>query len=309
MMATRRPGFTLIELTAVIAIIAVLIALLLPAVQAAREQARRTQCVNCLVQVGVAIASYEATNRMLPPGVIDTSDPVDDGPTGYRFGWLPRILPHLERRVIANHLNFDEGVHSDSQLTARLVTINFLVCPSDPLPPTAGGLVGALSLPKFGLSSFAACHNDVDAPISATNQGAFPLNGRIASEDLEDGLSSTILVGETRSGGGEMGWAVGSRASLRNTGIAIGQTNLPSIEALIPQVGGAKNPRILPPAPPIATSRAYPIVGGFGSYHPAGANFLFGDGSVHLVQRTVNPEVYRRLGNRRDGVPISVDQY
>ncbi len=193
-MPRRRPGFTLIELSAVVAIIAVLIALLLPAVQASREQARRTQCVNSLVQIGVALASYEATNRLLPPGVIDTRDPVDDGPSGYKFGWIAQVLPHLERRVVANNLNFAQGVHADCQETARLVVIGFLNCPSDsqrPFPTGAGINLGA-SLPRYGRSSFAGCHHHLDTPISASNQGAFPLNGRLASDDIEDGLGSDV---------------------------------------------------------------------------------------------------------------------
>ncbi len=309
-MTGRRRGFTLIELSAVVAIIAVMIALLLPAVQAAREQARRTQCVNSLVQIGVALASYEATHRVLPPGVIDARDPVDDGPSGYRFGWIARILPHLERRTIANNLNFAEGVHADSQITARLVSIGFLLCPSD--PQGRFGVAGAVitsNLPRFARSSYAACHHDLDAPISASNQGVFPLNGRIASDEIDDGLGQTFFVGETRSGGNEMGWAVGSRATLRNTGLPLNQTNLPPVDAMIPPAPDPADPTLAPPPTNLLPVGGYPVVGGFGSFHPQGANFLFGDGSVRLIKSTVNLEVYRRLGNRRDGMPISADQF
>ncbi len=305
-MNRRRRGFTLIELATVVAIISVLISLLLPAVQAAREQARRTQCVNNLTQLGVALASYEASNRFLPPGVIDSKDPVDDSPTGYRFGWVARLLPHLERRIVADHLNFSEGVMAESQLTARLTSMNVLICPSRSgfFAPTVG-----TNLPPFGRSSYAACHHDLDMPISQTNQGVFPLNGRISSDEIEDGLGQTIFIGETNSGGGEMGWAVGTRATLRNTGLALNETVLPSIDFLVPTLRGPIDPELEASAAAVVAGMNYPVVGGFGSVHPSGANFLFGDGSVRLVKSSINLDVYRRLGNRRDGNPVGDDQF
>ncbi len=104
-MIRRRGGFTMIELATVVAIIAVLIALLLPAVQSAREQARRTQCINNLIQIGVALWNYESTHEVLPPGVVNPTGPVDDRATGYHFGWITQILPYLEQRNLDHHLN------------------------------------------------------------------------------------------------------------------------------------------------------------------------------------------------------------
>src|SRR5262245_65740468 len=89
-----RRGFTLIELLVVIAIIAVLIALLLPAVQSAREAARRAQCCNNLMQMGIAIVNYESSHERLPPGVVNSTGPVLDVPKGYHFGWMTQILPY-----------------------------------------------------------------------------------------------------------------------------------------------------------------------------------------------------------------------
>src|SRR6476646_404760 len=96
---SREPrGFTLIELLVVIAIISVLIALLLPAVQSAREAARRSQCVNNLMQLGIALQSYESAHEVLPPGVVNETGPVLDQPKGYGFGWMVQILPYYELR-------------------------------------------------------------------------------------------------------------------------------------------------------------------------------------------------------------------
>src|SRR5437879_7893863 len=105
---TRKPrrrtrglgGFTLIELLVVISIIAVLIALLLPAVQAAREAARRTQCVNNLMQIGIAARNYEAAHEVLPAGVVNPTGPIVNKPNGYHFSWVTQLLPYLEQNNV-----------------------------------------------------------------------------------------------------------------------------------------------------------------------------------------------------------------
>src|SRR6516165_6794413 len=101
----RARAFTLIELLVVIAIIAVLISLLLPAVQSAREAARRAQCCNNLMQVGIAVQSYESSHEILPPGVVNETSPVLDVPKGYGFGWMTQVLPYLEMKNVYNHFN------------------------------------------------------------------------------------------------------------------------------------------------------------------------------------------------------------
>src|SRR4051812_39085560 len=96
-----RPGFTLIELLVVIAIISVLIALLLPAIQAAREAARRVQCVNNLMQIGIAVQNYESSHEILPPGVVDLAGPIQNVPKGYHASWMVQLLPYLEQKNVA----------------------------------------------------------------------------------------------------------------------------------------------------------------------------------------------------------------
>ncbi len=109
-------GFTLIELLVVIAIIAVLIALLLPAVQAVREAARRAQCLNCLMQLGLALQNYESSHEAFPPGVVNDTGPVLDQPKGYHYGWMVRILPYCEMRNIYNHFNLSLGLYEAQNL-------------------------------------------------------------------------------------------------------------------------------------------------------------------------------------------------
>src|SRR3954462_1508115 len=108
----RRGGFTLIELLVVIAIISVLIALLLPAVQAAREAARRVQCVNNLMNLGIALQNYESSYELLPPGVVDVAGPIQNVPRGYHASWLLQLLPFLEQGTVAKRFDDRVGVYA-----------------------------------------------------------------------------------------------------------------------------------------------------------------------------------------------------
>jgi prepilin-type N-terminal cleavage/methylation domain-containing protein/prepilin-type processing-associated H-X9-DG protein len=329
-MVRHRSGFTMIELVVVVAIISVLIALLLPAVQSAREAARRTQCTNNLTQLGIAIENYEATNLVLPPGVVDRVGPVVETPTSYQFGWICQILPYLEQKTVYKRLDFASGIYTTNNLTARSVTMYVLLCPSDGRRSGWGNRVqnfgvgpsnaALMSLPDPASTAYAACHNDVEAPIDANNNGVFFLNSRVRLDEIEDGLAHTIFLGEKTTPGDELGWASGTRATLRNTGTPINQTFLdPSnLTLFLADLAGVDRPANAnenvpapdPNSPPAAPVALGPIpVGGFGSSHPLGANFLFGDGSVHFLRTTMNARVFRLLGNRRDGEPIGDDRF
>ena len=130
--SSRASAFTLIELLVVIAIISVLIALLLPAVQAAREAARRAQCFNNLMQLGIALQNYESPHEVFPPGVVNLTGPILDQPKGYHFGWLVQILPYCEMRNIYNHFNYKVGLYDTQNLTNRTNLVRGFLCPSDP---------------------------------------------------------------------------------------------------------------------------------------------------------------------------------
>lgn len=295
----RRGGFTLIELLVVIAIIGALIALLLPAVQATREQTRRLQCVQNLTQLGLALHQYESSHEIFPPGVVDAPKaPITDHVVGYHFGWITRILPYLDERNLYNSLNFDVGVYDRSNATARLTSLGLLSCPSDPTPRhilwSDDQRLGIPSGPPIGLSngafddvasSYAACHHSREAPIAFDNNGMFFLNGSVRLDDVQDGLAHTIFAGEVlRKGDVTLGWSSGTRATLRNTGTRI------------------NHPMVGPPPNPL-------WVGGFGGSHQGGANMLLGDGSVKFLKETINKEVYRRLGSRADGEIVDASAY
>ena len=296
-----RKAFTMIELFFVITIIAVLIALLLPAIQSSREIARRVQCSKNLMQIGLALGNYASAHKVLPPGVVNDKGPISGLPAGYHFGWAAQILPYLELTTLYHQFDFKEGVYAERTHTMREHRISVFQCPSDGRP---------------GLMSYAACHHDVEAPIDADNHGVFFLNSHVSYADITDGPASTILVGEFMQGSSALGlgWAVGSRSSLRNTGWRI---NIPDPFPATPGGAAASPFTSSPYGATLAEVEAQikdgqipaSYVGGFSSHHQGGANFLFGDGSVRRLTERINPHVYRSLGHRADGNLISADEY
>ncbi|WP_422930347.1 DUF1559 domain-containing protein [Singulisphaera sp. PoT] len=292
-------GFTLIELLVVIAIIAVLIALLLPAVQAAREAARRAQCVNNLMQLNIALQNYESANEVLPPGVVDAKSPIVNAPKGYHISWAARILPYIERKNIYNNLNFKVGAYATENSTAGSMIITTFMCPSD---SGRGRVAGG-----GGVNNYAACYNDVEAPIANDNNGVFFLNSSTSHDEIPDGSSSTIFLSEKAQMPSDLGWLSGTGSTLRNTSTppsysraSLGLATPPA--APLPP-GGPDDPTDPEAAPPAVA------IGGFGSSHPGGANFAFGDGSVRFIKSSISMPIFHYLGNRADGQMISDDTY
>lgn len=281
-------GFTLVELLVVIAIIGILIALLLPAVQAAREAARRSQCLNNLAQLAIALHHYEGSYESLPPGVVDAKGPIRSEPVGYHMSWLVQILPFIDDGATFRHVDFSVGVYHPKNDPVRKVLRPYMVCPSDSrIYPGAGE--------KRGTNNYAGCHHHVEAPIDAGNQGVLFLNSRISTRDIPDGSSFTLLVGEKRIGDADLGWMSGTRATLRNTGTPINKTAEPGVPSDARSAGAGSNAD----EKPLTDNPLY--VGGFGSYHPGGVNFALVDGSVRFLSETIDKSVYESLGNRADG--------
>ncbi len=290
--AGKPRGFTLIELLVVIAIIAVLIALLLPAVQQAREAARRTTCKNNLMQISLAIQNYEMAFEVLPAGVFNQTGPINNEPVGYHMGWLPQIMPFLEQQILYRSTDFKQSIYAQENQQVRKAPVPVLWCPSD---PKHGKLTKSKDENNIEIyqTNYAACYNSVDAPIDVANTGVMFLNSSISYDQITDGSSNTIFIGEQLFDDSDLGWMSGTRASLRNTS---------SINASYPETGGGNDSHVQSAAEE-NTQPVDPLlkVGGFGSYHLGGANFGFGDGRVIFLSENTDTSLFEQLGNRADG--------
>jgi prepilin-type N-terminal cleavage/methylation domain-containing protein len=303
----RSSGFTLIELLVVIAIIAVLLSLLLPAVQQAREAARRTQCKNNLMQLGVALNNYMMAHGVLPPGTQNDKGPIvskEDG--GYHMSWMAQILPYIEQQNAYDMIDFTQSVYAKVNLPVRQHFISIFRCPTDPSPSQSG----------VGMTSYCGIHNDFEAPIDVDQNGVLFLNSSIDYDQIRDGSSNTLYVVEAAlSTGADLGWMSGTRSSLRN------------LVVLKPGASATTSPTSAPSTPPksedfyslhnTAMSNGYlnftqlgkevgtegnrEFVGGASSYHTGGFHGLMGDGAVRFISNSVRPLTLRNLANRRDG--------
>jgi prepilin-type N-terminal cleavage/methylation domain-containing protein/prepilin-type processing-associated H-X9-DG protein len=279
--APRGPrGFTLVELLVVIAIIGVLVALLLPAVQAAREAARRTACLNNVTQLNLAIHNFEFHFESLPPGVTNADGPIRNEPKGTHVSWIVKILPYLEQNALAKNFDQAAGAYADANAPVRAAQISATQCPSSPVP-------NANEAATVARSSYAGCHHDAEAPIDKDNHGLLFLNSKVHYSDIFDGTSMTIMLSEALTSRDGLGWVSGTRATLRNTSV---------IES-----GG---PYLAQPAasPADASEKSGSLfVGGFGSYHPGGVNVGLADGSTRFISQNTDKQLLRQLGNRADG--------
>jgi prepilin-type N-terminal cleavage/methylation domain-containing protein len=266
-----RHGFTLIELLVVIAIIAVLVALLLPAVNAAREAARMTQCKNNIRQIGLAALLYEGTYHTLPTGWISEGDTNEPG-----WGWAALLLPYLEEEAIVDrHIHLSLPIADPSHAAARLSVVATYTCPSDPTPVVVPLLrEDSSKLFDIARANYAGMFGTREIEDDPDNgDGILFRNSRIRLKDIVDGLSKTIMVGERSSRLGHTIWsgvvAEADEAASRIVGSTDHQPN--------------------------SVANHFDD---FSSHHPTGAHFVNGDGSVRLLTDEIDLAVYQALATR-----------
>ena len=300
----RFAGFTLVELLVVIAIIGILVALMLPAIQAAREAARRSQCVNNLKQVGLGIENYENALKHYPPGRKGcdniTTPPCQGDTQDERVGTsaFVLILPYIEFGSLYKSIDFKTGLFSaaypppmtpQNQFAVRQRPDVF-VCPSDPAKPFFRYQPSGATLSDWGdlaTGSYAMVGGDkgpdygTSDEIKVNNTGMFLYKRNILRREVIDGSSHTIFVGEVILGDTNQSfcaWTYGNRLnSFRYT----------------------TNPINTPPGQGItAVSNTIPYNGAFISKHKGGANFVYGDGHVDFITENIALDVYRALSTR-----------
>lgn len=299
MRRTRHKGFTLVELLVVIAIIGILIALLLPAVQAAREAARRSQCTNNMKQIGLALHNYHDTYRCFPAGFIYR------GGSGHRnYGWNVAILPYIEQQAFYDQLDagnvplqvrYASTAAADREMMQH--QISSLLCPSDDGPGTCDTIsFGGSTDPRVALSNYVASCGYGDRPVRNDECGGmFYGNSWKDFASCKDGTSNTIAVGERCYG--QPGHP--SHHHHAATWVGVGRNDSYGADATLRTL--CRNGFILN-FDYAANGGPENMGKGCASYHPGGANFVLCDGSVHFISETIDRvNVIQWLSLRNDG--------
>lgn len=294
----RLRAFTLIELLVVIAIIAVLIALLLPAVQQTREAARKTQCRDHLKQMGLALHNYHDAHSTFPPGYIYRQGPASTGgANGAGFGWAAMCLPFMDQAALYHQFDWNVPLFDDRNIEPRERHLPIFICPSDTVSEKSFVIMPPLN-ERYAMASYAACFGppDLDAD-QEQRDGIFSRNSRTRIAEITDGTSQTLMGGERENGpfrraeahanhfDYETAWAGSIRdgedptddhghMTLFQTGNTPNSLDSDDRDVCAPHVGYA--------------------------------NFLMADGSCRAISESIDLDLYRALSTRSGSEIISV---
>jgi prepilin-type N-terminal cleavage/methylation domain-containing protein/prepilin-type processing-associated H-X9-DG protein len=293
-MKTNRTGFTLVELLVVVAIVAVLIGLLLPAVQRVRKAAARVSCMNNLKQVGLALHNFHDSRGHFPSGYVSRSS-ADPASTSPGWGWAAQLLPFIEQQPLEQQIDFSSDVDDSANQVIRTAVLQLFVCPAD----RNTGIFTVLNedgtpIADAASNSYAACYGAGGeiADFPDKGNGLFFRNSRIRIGDITDGTSYTIAVGERASLFTRTPWA----------GVVAGGTTrvTPGAPVLSAAVEEAPT-QVLAHTSSHTINDVYADPDDFFTPHPDAGMFLFGDGSVRAVKTHVSLDVLQALSTRAGG--------
>lgn len=302
----NRVGFSLVELLVSITVIGTLTALLLPAVQSAREMARQLSCKNNLRQIGLGMHNYGSAFSKLPPGYEYAR-----GPEGNRRGysWGTSLLPFMEQASLHDQIDFRQPVYDPSNSSVRQQHIATYLCPSDGISPT--GLV-EMGEERYAMSCYVANFGTPDLDLDQAQEhgrtnplgpfhgawGPFYRNSSTRTAQITDGLSKTFMIGERQNGPFRNPKPTGPHFAYETTWIgAVRDTHDPSDDhghMVLFQTGHTPNSQESDDRDVSAP-------------HDGIAQFLLCDGSVHAVPEVIDEEVYRALGTMNQAENLGLD--
>lgn len=297
----RRYAFTLIELLVVIAMIAVLVALLLPAVQLAREAARQTSCRNNLKQIGLALHNYESQYKVFPPS---STSQIDFGvwnanPTQYPLhSWASALLPQLDQASIYGQINFQVSALDPLNYRVASRRLDVYRCPTFSGGPYSQEPRYVALSPTYAIRNYVAMGATNVGNLWQRPDGAIFARSQTGMQDLKDGSSNTIFIMETREQNAAV-WIDGGTASLASRRYD---------ESNPPTYAGPEMPLNYKPYY-VADGSGIDCRYGPSSQHTGGVFHLFGDGSVHFLSQNIDGRTYDALTTIAGFEPIDPNAY